>query len=248
MNLFSFESKFSQTLIFVADLAILNLVFILCCIPIFTIGAAQAALYSGIRTLQNPDDGESPVKVFFRSFRQGFGSVTLAHLGFLLIELLMASILKGMLTVDGFPVWTALLSMAILMLFHAQIPLFHARFTCTAGGLIRNSMLLVMAHPLRSFLAAVLLWAPFILFLWDIPSWAAGIPAWVLLYYGVAFLLNFNIMKKPFKILIDHYNATHDAEGNLILATLNEDGELVYENSIQQALDAQAALEEEEEE
>lgn len=248
MNIFSYESKFSQALIFVADLAILNLVFVLCCIPIFTIGAAQAALYSGIRTLQDPEDDESPVKAFFRAFKTGFGSVTGAWLVFFLLEFLMASIIHGMLTVSGFPVWTAVLAIAVLMLFHAPIPWFHARFSCTAGQLIRNSFMLVIAHPIRSFLMGVLTWLPFILFLWDIPVFAAAIPAWVLLYFAVAFLLSFNLMKKPFKTLNDHYNATHDEAGNLILATVDEEGELIYENSIQDALDAQEELEEEEEE
>ena len=109
MNIFSYESKFSQVLMFVADLAILNLVFVLCCIPIFTIGAAQAALYSGIRTLQDPEDGESPVKAFFRAFKIGFGSVTGAWFVFSVLEFLMASIIYGMLLVPGFPVWTAIL-------------------------------------------------------------------------------------------------------------------------------------------
>lgn len=246
MNLFSYESKFSQTLIFVADLAILNLIFVLCCIPIFTIGAAQAALYSGIRTLQDPEDDESPVKAFFRAFKTGFGSVTGAWLIFFLAEFLMASIIYGMLTVSGFPVWTAVLAFAVLILFHSPISWFHARFSCTAGQLIRNSFMLVIAHPIRSFLMAVLTWLPFILFLWDIPVFATAIPAWALLYFSVAFLLNFNIMKKPFKTLVDHYNATHDQEGNVILATVDEEGELVYENSIQDVLDAQAELEKEE--
>lgn len=241
MGIFSYDSKFSQTMMFVADLCLLNLCFILCCIPIFTIGAAQAALYAGIRTLQDPNTDESPVKAFFKAFPVGFGSVTIISLAFMAIEFLMASILYGMLKVEGFPAWTAILSLAVLMLFHAQIPLFHARFACSAGQLARNSFLLVLAHPLRSLLVAVLIWIPVIAFLWDITIFAAAIPAWALLYYGVAFMLSFNIMKKPFKTLIDHYNQTHDVDGNTILATVDEEGNLVYENSIQDALDAEAA-------
>ena len=248
MNLFSYESKFSQTLMFIGDLCILNFLFVICCIPIFTVGAAQAALYSAMRTLLNPDDDESPVKVFFRGFRTGFGSVTGASLLFLVLEFLMVSTFYGMLSVPGLHTWITILAMVILMLFLAQIPLFHARFTCTAGQLIRNSLLLVVAHPIRSFLVAALTWFPGILFFWDITIFARAIPAWCLLYYSVAFLLSFTFMKKPFQTLIDHYNQTHDQEGNVILATMDEDGNLVYENSIQDALDAEAAKRKEEEE
>ena len=176
MSIFSYESKFSQTLMFLADLSILNMVFVLCCLPIFTIGAAQAALYSGIRTLQDPENDESPVKAFFKAFRTGFGSISIAWIVFFALEFLMASIIYGSFTATGFPLWSAIAAMVVLMLLHAQVPLFHARFSCSAGQLIRNSFLLVLAHPLRSVLVAVLIWLPMIVFLWDIPLFATAIP------------------------------------------------------------------------
>ena len=46
MSFFSLDSKFMQALSRIADLILLNLVFLVTCIPIFTIGAASAALYS----------------------------------------------------------------------------------------------------------------------------------------------------------------------------------------------------------
>ena len=75
MNIFNYESKVSQVLMFVADLIILNVCFILCCIPVFTIGAAQAALYSGVRTLLDPETDEKPRRIFFKEFVNSF-SVT----------------------------------------------------------------------------------------------------------------------------------------------------------------------------
>ena len=43
--LFSYDSKLMQTLTFVADLILLNILYLLCCVPMFTIGAAQGALW-----------------------------------------------------------------------------------------------------------------------------------------------------------------------------------------------------------
>lgn len=227
MNIFSYESKVSQVLMFVADLCILNLCFILCCLPIFTIGAAQAALYSGIRTLQDPEDDSSPAKAFFKAFKVGFGSITLAWLAFFVVEILLGFALwnASLQKLDGgnAPYWISIIGLAIVMLLHAQIPLFHARFTCSAGQLIRNSFFLVIAHPLRSILAAALIWAP--LATTTRPSFMFISLAFILLYYGVVFLLNFNIMKKPFKTLIDHYNETHDEDGIAIIPSLDEEEE-----------------------
>lgn len=242
MHLFNYESKFSQTLIFIGDLCILNLLFIVCCIPVFTIGAAQAALYTAVRVLRDPEDDSSAAKAFLKAFISGFGSITIAHTIFLALEFLMTSILYGMLSVEGFKTWTAVLSLAVLMLFHTQISLFHSRFGCSVGQLFRNSFMLILAHPLRSLLATALVWAPVILALWNFPTFMRATLAWALIYYSIAYLLICFIMNKPFKTLIDHYNQTHDVEGNVILATLDEEDNLVYENSIQDKLDKEAAI------
>lgn len=234
MNIFSYESKFSQTLMFVADLCLLNLSFVLCCLPLFTIGAAQAALFSGVRVLLDPEDDSSPAKAFWKAFRTGFGSVTLAWGAFALAEI---AILVLFYFVVGFgqtfsgatvPIWICVIVLALLILLQSQIPLFHSRFSCTAGQLINNSVRLVLAHPLRSVLVAVLLWAPVAVFLLIHTLYFAMISlTFLLLYYAVVFMLSFIVMKKPFKMLIDHYNATHDKDGNVLPMTLDEEGNLV---------------------
>lgn len=245
MGIFSYESKFSQIMIFIFDLCVLNMLFILCCIPVFTIGAAQAALYSGIRTLLDKEDDTSPVKAFFKSFRSGFGSITVAWLIFFVIEFILVSIIYGLyhhqVAGSTLPMWCALIAACILMVIHTQVPLFHARFSCSAMQLIRNSILLLLAYPIRSIIAGALLWLPLFFLLWDIPIFMAATPAWALLYYSIALLVNFTMMKKPFQGLIDHYNQTHDQQGNVIIPTEDEEGNLVYENSIQDALDEEAA-------
>ena len=235
MNIFSYESKFSQILMFAADLCILNLQFILCCLPLFTIGAAQAALFSGIRVLLDPEDDTSPSKAFWKGFRTGFGSITLAWGIFALAELAMVAILYLVIAVGlanaggaAVPIVFCLIALAGLVLLQSQLPLFHSRFACTAGQLLNNCIRLVPAYPLRSIAIALLLWAPAAAFMTmnGYVFFAASL-ALILLYYAVVFMLSFYIMKKPFKLLIDHYNATHDKDGNVIPMTLDEQGNLV---------------------
>jgi len=218
MNLFSYESKPMQILMFVADLMILNVLFVLCSIPIFTIGAAQAGLYSGIRTLQDPDAELSPTKAFFKGFSVGFKDVTLAWIAFFLLEAVLAVtlfMLSG-LQQSGMnvtlPFWAAVAALALLLLFQTPVALFHARFTCTARQLMRNAWFLTIAHPLRSIVSTALLWLPVVLLIVDPYLMMMSSIAILLLYYGVAGLLIFNIMKKPFQTLIDHFNETHAPE------------------------------------
>ena len=67
MNIFDYNSKFNQLLMTVADIIILNVLYLVCCIPVFTIGAAQAGLFTGIRVLLDKEDDSSCAKAFFTS-------------------------------------------------------------------------------------------------------------------------------------------------------------------------------------
>lgn len=219
MNIFSYESKISQMLMFVADLIILNVIYLVCCIPVFTIGAAQAALYSGIRTLLDPNTDEKPRRAFFQAFRTGFKTITggwavglVPVIFFAVMTILVTAIGQ---TVAGAPVWLCLIGLALSLLWSSQIPMFHARFSCTAKQLWRNSAILVILHPLRSILVTVLIWLPLVLALWDTFLFAATTPAWVLLYYGVAFMLNFIVMKKPFNQFIKENTPQEEEEAEV---------------------------------
>ena len=202
MNIFSYESKIAQILMFIADLALLNICFILCCLPIFTIGAAQAALYTGIRTLVDWETDESPLGKFFKAFVTGFKDITLGWgLGFLGVVILAAvTVMVGILaqTQEGAPVWMSIIALALVTLWTTQMPMFHSRFACTPKQLWRNSTILLIMCPLRSILVTVLMWLPVGVLAYDTFTFLAATPGWVLLYYSVAFLANFYIMKKPF--------------------------------------------------
>ena len=234
MNIFSYESKFSQTLMFVADLCILNLLFVLCSLPVFTIGAAQSALYSGIRVLLDPEDDNSPAKAFWKAFRTGFGPVTLAWGAYALAELVVLAVLYFVvgygLILGGaaVPIWMCIIALAVLIVLQSQIPLFHAHFNCTAGQLLSNGARVVLAYPLRSLLLAAMLWLPVVLFFVIHTVYFAMISlTFLLLYYAVVYMLTFYLMKKPFNLLVGIYNSTHDKDGNVLPMTLDDDGNLV---------------------
>ena len=217
MNFFSYDSKPMQILMYIGDLIILNLLFILCCLPVFTIGAAHAALYSGIRTLQDPEDDGSPSAAFFKAFRTGFLQITLAWNLLLIITLvlaLVAYLCMGFEQVLGrAPTWMSFISLAIAAIFMSLVTLFHSRFSCTVWQLLRNCWFLAVAHPLRTLLVTVLTWLPIVLvFVMKTVTFIGVTPIWFLLYYSTAALFSFAVMKKPFKTLIDHFNESQNPQ------------------------------------
>ena len=75
MRIFRYNSPLMTFLSRMADLMILNILYIVCCLPVLTAGAATTALYSCVMNLDEPD--EQPVfRRFFRVFFKDFGRST----------------------------------------------------------------------------------------------------------------------------------------------------------------------------
>ena len=107
----------------------------------------------------------------------------------------------------GLPTWICIVPVCICALFVSQVPAFHSRFDCTAIQLIRNSWFLIVAHPLRSIGNAVLIWLPLVVFFRFGTTFIFATPVWATLYYSTAFLFGELFLRKPFKTLVDDFNA-----------------------------------------
>lgn len=76
---FSMDNKFFTFMSRVADLMMLNVVFLICCIPVVTIGASCTAMY--YVTLKMARNEESYIiKSFFKSFKENFKQSTIIWL------------------------------------------------------------------------------------------------------------------------------------------------------------------------
>lgn len=213
-NMFSYDSKLTNVLSYIADLFILNIIFLICCLPIFTIGAAQAGLYTATRQMIDPNDDRSVFKAFFRGFANGFGKISLISTIFLVLDLILLYTLFMSLDYPQLGIhWAFPAVMLVLcLLVHSLLPIFHFRFSCGPFQLVRNSILLLIAHPLRSLAVMVLTWAPIALF-FIMPKMFFDLGAlFATVYYSVAFLFGAYMMVKPFKQLIDEMDIDDEKE------------------------------------
>lgn len=205
-NLFNYENKFMELLMTVGDLVILNLLFLLCCIPVVTIGAAQAGLYTGLRVLTDKEDDSSPTVAFFRGFANGFGSITGAYCIMLVLIVVVGYSAASVMFYDmngiSAPVVISMIGLFFSTVYQSLFSIFHSRFACTMWQLFRNAWLIFLAHPLRSILVALLNWFPVALFLVDLQIFILGTPIIMTVYFSFAFLLCNTIMKKPFDDVI----------------------------------------------
>lgn len=74
-RLFDIEGPLFTTLTRIADLFILNFLFIVCCLPVFTIGASVSALYYVTMKMAADEDCYT-VKSFFKAFKENFKKST----------------------------------------------------------------------------------------------------------------------------------------------------------------------------
>lgn len=226
-GVFSYDSKPMQILNFVGDLIILNVLYLLCCIPVFTIGAAQAGLHTGCKVLLDKEDDSSAAGAFFRGFASGFLKGTAA---WGIMSVVTAIAIYGTVTayILQAPLWAVLPATIICAIFQTLIPIFHARFDCTVWQLIKNPWFLLFAHPLRSILSVALIWGPVIaLLLMKVYDFMSLAIIWGTLYYSTAFCMVSFLMRKPMKTLIDNFNETHNPASAEELPEANEETEEV---------------------
>ena len=184
MPFFSYESKFSQAMLKLCGACYLNLLWILCSLPIFTMGASTTALYYVTLKIVQGDDNNITA-MFFRAFRENFRQATTLWLIMLGIGLLLAG--DGYIlyhlhhSTVGVPavLWTLMLALIIVAAIAYVIVLMYlfplvASVQNTNWAMLKNSFfigihylfcsILVFAIHLAMFYVVVNLFTPLIIF------------------------------------------------------------------------------------
>ena len=76
MNIFSMDSMLGRVLYWIADIFILNILWIIFSLPIFTIGASTTALYYSMMQRQRRDESYIH-KNFIKAFKENFKQSTI---------------------------------------------------------------------------------------------------------------------------------------------------------------------------
>ena len=126
MKLFSVDGKFLSGFNKVTDLVTLNLLWLLCCIPIVTIGASTSALYQV--SIQIVEDRDSYIaRSFFQAFRENFKQATIVWLCTLIVGAVLISdmfIVSHFFASSGISVILGLLFVICVLLFAGSLYFF----------------------------------------------------------------------------------------------------------------------------
>ena len=190
-NLFKPDSALMITMSRITDYIFLSLFWMLCCIPVVTIGASTAALYdASFRAFRRNE--RNTWQRFFQVFRRNWKAGILPTLVFLLAGwgLLKAAVALWNLAVVGTISWmlfAALTFVAVVLLgvLSVLFPVL-SRFENSLGGLLKNTLFLALANLPRTAIlgavniVAIFLCARIVVPLFFVPSLAAMLGSYLL--------------------------------------------------------------------
>lgn len=192
-RLFKLDSPVMRFMSNVADLVALNLIWLVCCLPIVTIGPACTAMCYTAREIAK---GGAPVilKTFFRAFRENFRQALIIFL-ILLFPLCLAGSYLLMAASGGLDHIPALkylcyLSVAIVSVVCSYVYPLLAHFDNTVAGTLKNAFLLPLANPFLALVVTALNLLPVLLLLVNAGMFARAVIFWMLAGCALTAVIN----------------------------------------------------------
>ncbi len=204
-DLFNIDSPFMQLLTRVGDLIIVNVLYLICCVPIVTIGAATAALHKVAQAIVYDTDN-GIVKTFFRAFRDNFKQATALWLmmavfaaamgcNYLLISGFVAgtleTVLKGVLVVAGG---------LVLVMASYMFPMM-VRYTNTIRELAVNALILAVVKLPRTVGLFLLSCMPLLVMALSLETFLKTLVFWLAIGFGFTAYMSASLLKRVFQEL-----------------------------------------------
>ena len=203
-NFLDVDSPLMRGLANIADLVLLNLLWLVCCVPVVTIGPSTAALYTVAGRMARGD--WPPVwKYFFRAFRENFKKAFLLSLcllipaGLLVTYLLLAMSggLAGRPLLNGL-CWVGVALIAFVCSY--AWPLL-ARYENSLPQTLKNAVILPLANPFLAILVSLLNLLPLLLLLWkERIFWTIWL-FWILIGCSLTAYVNTKLLSRFFEKL-----------------------------------------------
>ncbi|SKB56405.1 Uncharacterized membrane protein YesL [Lachnospiraceae bacterium] len=203
-GLFNYDGPVVSFLNRLADLVILNLIFILCCIPVFTIGASLTALSTMTMKMVKKEEGYI-ARGFFTAFKRNFRQATVIWMILLILGSIFCAdfwVLRA--AVSATPVLPVihgvliLLFVLFLMEFLYVFPVL-AKFDNTIKNTMKNAILMSIRHlPWTLVLVVIAAAAVVVSYIFL----AYAIPVLCLLGFSVISLISAYVFTEIFKVYV----------------------------------------------
>ena len=184
MNRDKLKSSFIRFMYAMADLLIVNLLWLLCSLPVVTVGPASCAMMAVLLKIAR-DEPVHTVKEFFSAFKSNFkpglllGMMALFAAAVIYADGVYAFSVEGTVKIV-FCIVTGIVA-AIWLTYVCYVFALQARFENTLRAHIRNAFLLAFCAPAKTVAMWIILALPVLLILL--------LPQYVVAYIGFLFIL-----------------------------------------------------------
>lgn len=202
-SLFNLDNPFMQFLSRVADLILLNVMLILLSLPVFTAGAALAALH---RVCQNMvfETDSGVFRPFLRAFRDNFRQATLVWLAELVVT--AALVCDALLVMAYFGKSTVMYVLLGVLAFLVAgvcaylIPLI-ARYNNTLRQHLNNAMVLAVIKLPKTLLLTLMNLLPILLALLSLEVFVQTLIFWVIIGFAFMAFLQESLLRNVYEQL-----------------------------------------------
>ena len=165
-NLFNMDNAFFRFMGKLFDVVALNLVFIIVCIPLVTIGPAISALYyASVKSIRR--DRSYPIKEFFKALKRDFKQSFIVGLILVLAAAIIYVDIRFVVDYikNNFTAMRHVYLVIGLVISFISVYIFPliSRFSLKISGLFRLSFYLAIRHLLTTIVSIILLFGGFVL-------------------------------------------------------------------------------------
>lgn len=210
MNLLNEDNIIHIFLNKLGDIIVANLLFLVCCIPIITIGPALTALYHCmLRTVKGNNNGTT--KTFFRAFKENFRQSLIVWLGLLAVGFILflnIRFLQNTASVVSKPLFYVSLGIAGLVIILALyiFPVI-AAFANTTVNLLKNAYVFAFLHFPSTLAIAVITILPMFMTYRDIKLMPLYDCCWFFFGFGLTAYVNSLLLYRMFKPFLEKEDA-----------------------------------------
>lgn len=201
-HFFHSDSAFFQKLTIFSDLVLLNLLTILCSLPLFTVGTSITALYYAVTRLRQQDDAHL-FRAFFHSFRENFRQSVILWL--LLLPVGVGAFICILLYDQiNMPFLLACSVLALVVCGIAASWLFPmlARFHSSVPQALKNALLCGSTYLPLSLAMTLVNLIPLALFLIVPGIFTALGCVWLFIWFSLAAYCNCGLLESPFSAIV----------------------------------------------
>lgn len=200
--MFRADSKLMRILETAADFIALNLLFIMTCLPVVTVGASTAAMYTVTRRMarkEHPAVTQAYFAAFKSNFRQSIPLTLLLLCPFLLLAALKVLIVLQILMAT--PLFNGFFTVAMIVISVIWTYLWpiQAWFENSKMDTLRNAMLMPFGNPLIAAVATLMNMSPYLWLTRDVYSFLQTSFFWLAAAFALTAFLNTQLLRLQFR-------------------------------------------------